>query len=167
MIKLLKNKKGSSGGTDGDAGISTSTTLTFIRVILISTIIVFLLILSVSSFIDSKAPVPVDLDSDLMLARLANVCLASVHQPFDIVDQKVILDSSLTLENIKNCFIDLQSTKIKKISLQWKNSSGLQTKTINVSFNTQKSQNIPDVFLDVLVKHGDGTISPGTLAVFK
>jgi len=161
---MIKGKKGMVDGTSqGDAGVSTATTLSFIKLILILILATLILLFYASKFINSKAPIPTDLESDLQIARLTNVCLAITHDPFDIKDQQMIYENSLTKEKVNNCFTKLGNTKIKKINLQWITSSGLKTKTIEVSKEKFTDLNL----LYVLVVHDDGTKTPGTLSVYK
>lgn len=151
------------GTSEGDAAISTATTLSFIKLILILILVTFLLLSFASKFLNAKAPIPTDLESDVMLARLTNVCLATPHEPFEILDQKIIYEQAFTKDKVYDCFTQLNYTKIKKINLQWKDDSGLQTKTIEVSKQKYEGLNL----LYVLIQHEDGTRTPGTMSVYR
>jgi hypothetical protein len=114
-------------------------------------------------YINSKAPVPDTLESDLLLERLANVCFASKHDEYDILNQKVLDISKVNEQQIKYCFGEATKNPVNSVTLTWREDSGL--KNINMVLVDKVSQHKSSV--PVLVKTIDGKTHPGTLELEK
>lgn len=160
-----KNKLGKLNDTsEGDAAISTTNTMTFIKFILIVVATTMLIIVPGIKLLNSKAIIPVDLEPDVFVARLTNVCFATPHEPFEILDQKIIHEDLFTEHFANQCFTNINNTGIKTISLGWKGETGkYEKKTLEFSKSHFTSLDL----LYVYVETKDGSIYPGTLAVYK
>lgn len=99
-MKII-GKKGSS-----DAYTQTTQTIHLSKILIISLVLFLIFIIAVLGYIDSLAPIPVDLEEDLVIARLTNVCLAATYPGTDTMQQNIIDVDKVTKESLDSCFVD-------------------------------------------------------------
>ena len=97
-MKII-GKKGNS-----DTYVQTIEVFNFTKILIISLVLIFALIAVTISYIESLAPIPANLEEDLIIARLTNVCLASNYENSDLLQQNILDLNKLTEENLNNCF---------------------------------------------------------------
>ena len=158
------NKKGDVNDINtGDAAINTTNTFTFIKILVAIIVATMFLIIPTVRLINSRVPVPIDLSSDLILARLSNVCFVENHEPFEIKDQKIIQERLFNDDSLKNCFSDLSSLKISSIHLIWRDGDKINKKYLNMSLSSHKKLTLNYVIVESL----DGSKHFGTLSVVR
>lgn len=159
----MKQKKGAIDETSsGETSTVMADVFHYINIILIVGILLIFLIVPGMRYINSKAPVPDTLDSDLLIERLANVCFISPHNGFDnIIDQKIIDVNKVTESQIKNCFGQSTKNSVNRVTLTWRENSGI--KNIDIVLVDKTSKQNPKI--PVIVRTTNGLEYPGSLGL--
>jgi len=162
---MMKQKKGAIDETSsGETSTVIADVFHYIKIILIVGILLIFLIVPGMRYINSKAPVPDTLASDLLIERLANVCFASPHEGFEnIIDQKIVDVNKVTKQEINNCFGKLTKYPVNRVTLTWREDSGNKNiDIVLVDKESERSSKIP-----VIVRTTNGLKYPGLLELEK
>lgn len=162
---MMKQKKGAIDETSsGETSTVIADVFHYIRIILIVGILLIFLIIPGMRYINSKAPVPDTLASDLLIERLANVCFSSPHEGFEnIIDQKIIDVNKVNKQEIKNCFGQTTKNPVNRVTLTWRGDSGNKNIDIVLVDKTSKQ----NTKIPVIVKTKNGLKYPGSLRLEK
>lgn len=160
MRQLLKNKKGS----EGDAYVASEKIFKYIVLIVLfaGTLITFLAF--GSEFMDSLAHVDTNLEAELMIKRMQNVCFAVEDEHTGLLRENVIDHKSFNRTTLEDCFTS-ETTPGMVLSLQPLEYSVEHETDFPTKFmKTGTGENIKNYDNYVLVKY-DGEIYPGELHV--
>lgn len=165
--KFWKSTKGQGGSADVEDDISDESTFVvsskvhyyfFIIIIIILGFIAFLLISQ--NYVDSLVSPPQNIEDDLVLARITNVCFSPTHPVTGYAQQGVIDVEQFTQTTLEECFSGEQPPRLT-VELQSFDGKNFQTEQLFTSKGglTQHKRNI------LIKAPGYDSLQPGWLYV--
>lgn len=159
----MKDKQGKMDETDsGDTSTAVGMIFHYMKIILFVGLIFVLFIIPAMRVLDSKVVLPEQLEGDLVMARLTNICFATEHDIFTEKKQGIIDINKVNKQTIENCFLEELELNIQEIRFFWKDS---KAEELVFTLQEGKINEIQSTY--IILQDKNGKLHPGRMELVR